>query len=340
MKKRNEVDIPEDLQRDLKESIEGVTAVVAKYDPNFHVLQEEIEHVKESQTEEDPLYAVFTGWLARVKPSFPGSEVRVRDGSYTVTNNVEEADSSYDQVPGPKRAKQKIRTVQTESPVYKLLTALRKLVTTGKCGSPTHKETKVVMEGVNLALDPGKLYLVLGAPGSGKSTLLKMIAGILPRDKEHVVGGSVSIFGTKQGTKEVIWSNLASYIDQIDRLHARLTVSETLEFAWRCRSGGTHAKAVFSKDEEAKKAIEEADKSLFFVNNIMQGLGLYRVKDTFVGDQQSVRGVSGGEKKRVTVGEIFVLQSPVACCDEISTGLDGKLHFCPTYKLLLSCHRN
>ena len=151
-----------------------------------------------------------------------------------------------------------------------------------------------------------------------------MIAGTLQQDANHVVGGSVFVNGIEQASKEVVWSNLAAYIDQIDRLHARLTVKETLEFAWKCRSGGTHDKPFFGRDDEAQKAIAEADQELFFVNRVMDGLGLARVKDTFVGDQQSVRGVSGGENKRVTVGEMFVLQTPVACCDEISTGLDGK----------------
>lgn len=44
----------------------------------------------------------------------------------------------------------------------------------------------------------------------------------------------------------------------------------------------------------------------------------------FTGDQTTVRGVSGGEKKRVTVAELAVARVPIMCCDEISTGLDGK----------------
>ncbi|CAB9509295.1 Pleiotropic ABC efflux transporter of multiple drugs CDR1 [Seminavis robusta] len=319
------VDIPEHLRNELQESIEGVSAVVAKYDPGYHILQEEIKHVSEdieSMAGENPLMVLMRKWLERVKAQFPGIDVRVKDGSYTVTNFIEQVADTGD-AKGPKRAKQKIATVQTESPIYKLLKSLKLLVTTGKCGNPTIKETKAVMEGVNLALERGKLYLILGAPGCGKSTLLKMIAGTLQQDANHVVAGSVFVNGFEQAAKEVVWSNLASYIDQIDRLHARLTVKETLEFAWRCRSGGTHNKPYFGKDEEVKKAIAEADNELFFVNRIMDGLGLARVEDTFVGDQQSVRGVSGGEKKRVTVGEMFVLQTPVSCCDEISTGLDA-----------------
>lgn len=321
----------EDLQEELKTSMEGISAAVAKYDPGLHILMDQCEHVKQSKTdhEEDPLYRVMREWMAKIKPNFPDIDVRVKYGSYTVTNYVEDHSSSkaYNGMDGgesrPKRAKQKIRTVKSESPFYKLFKTLKILVTTGRCGGQGHLETKAVMEGVNLVLDPGKLYLILGAPGCGKSTLLKMIAGTLQEDKEHVVGGSVTINGIVRGAKNIVWSNLAGYIDQIDRLHARMTVAETLEFSWRCRSGGTHDKPFVGKDDEAKKAVVEADKELFFVNRIMEGLGLSRIKDTFVRDQQNVRGVSGGEKKRVTIAEVFVLQTPVACCDEISTGLDA-----------------
>lgn len=67
------------------------------------------------------------------------------------------------------------------------------------------------------------------------------------------------------------------------------------------------------------------DEEQFVTNIVLEGLGLMRVKDTFVGDSTSIRGVSGGEKKRVTVGEFVTIRIPVLCMDEISTGLDGKL---------------
>jgi ABC-type multidrug transport system ATPase subunit len=78
--------------------------------------------------------------------------------------------------------------------------------------------------------------------------------------------------------------------------------------------------------EEVDEEIKKMDAGLHSVFTVLQGMGLKRVADTFVGDQQTVRGVSGGEKKRVTVAEMAVATFPVACADEISTGLDGK--FC------------
>ena len=118
--------------------------------------------------------------------------------------------------------------------------------------------------------------------------------------------------------------SLVAFIDQIDRLHPYLTVKETLDFAWQCRFGGTHARPFYDmEDPGVKKTVETMDDDDWLVNTVMEGFGLTRVKDTFVGDNTSVRGVSGGEKKRVTVAEMFCVGAPVMCCDEISTGLDG-----------------
>jgi ABC-type multidrug transport system ATPase subunit len=156
----------------------------------------------------------------------------------------------------------------------------------------------------------------------GKSTLLKMIANNLHESKDHIVGGTVSLTGVTR-SKNVIWANLVSYIDQIDRLHPFLTVFETCKFAWLCRSGGSHRKSYFGQGEEVDETIKEMDDELFIVNKILGAVGLTRVKDTFVGGEGVVRGVSGGEKKRVTVAEILCIGTPVICCDEISTGLDG-----------------
>ena len=85
---------------------------------------------------------------------------------------------------------------------------------------------------------------------------------------------------------------------------------------------GTHAGPFSSKDPDAEKFIKELDKKGWLVDVILRGVGLKRVADTFVGNNR-VRGVSGGEKKRVTVGEMMATRTFVRCYDEISTGLDA-----------------
>ena len=68
------------------------------------------------------------------------------------------------------------------------------------------------------------------------------------------------------------------------------------------------------------------DKEGWLVDVIMRAVGLKRVEDTFVGNDK-VRGVSGGEKKRVTVAEMMAARTFVDCFDEISTGLDAATTF-------------
>jgi ABC-type multidrug transport system ATPase subunit len=154
-----------------------------------------------------------------------------------------------------------------------------------------------------------------------------MIANNLHQSKDHVVDGTVSMTGVSPA-KDVIWTNLVSYIDQIDRLHPFLTVFETCKFAWLCRTGGTHRKAAYGQGEEVDETIKKMDDELYLINKILDAVGLTRVKDTFVGGEGIVRGVSGGEKKRVTVAEMLCIGTPVICCDEISTGLDGMFIIC------------
>ena len=244
----------------------------------------------------------------------PNMDLRVKNGYFKFTQTIDEsADKDT--------SKQQIETVYNGAPVQGLWQKMKNIVP-GKGGTLKTVE-HYPMKNVNLYFEQGKTYLVLGAPRCGKSTLLRMIAGILPEDKTHEVGGEVKFNKFNPKSKEVVWSNLVGYIDQIDRLHPFLTVKETCEFAWRCRTGGTH-KTPFQHAANADATIKELDDELYTVMTVLESAGLSRVKDTFVGDQQTVRGVSGGEKKRVTVSEMSVGGSPILCMDEISTGLDGE----------------
>lgn len=149
-----------------------------------------------------------------------------------------------------------------------------------------------------------------------------MIANKLMKGNGMEQEGTVTIAGISPQTtkKHIYWNKFVGYIDQIDRLHPFLTVKETCVFAWRCRFGGTHAMSTMSDDPDTKQYVSKLDEEMYLVNRILDILGLTRVKDTFVGDQEKVRGVSGGERKRVTVAEMMVVGTPVQCMDEISTG--------------------
>ncbi len=327
---RHQVNVPEELKIEL---LEGEPPIYEGPPRSTRTVVSTLieQRVSElAQLEDDILIKEIREMWRQLKATPPHIDVRVREGSYSVTNYVdimEEALSrskSGDDENGSHKRKQNIQTVTSASPLWKVVKRLVYFLKTGDLLAKKRAEETIALGGVNLKFESGKLYLILGAPKSGKSTLLKMIANTLTEDKNHVVGGGVTINGASPGG-DIVWSNLTAYIDQIDRLHPYLTVKETCEFAWNCRSGGTHHRPNYGTDEEVMKLVEKMDEDLWLVNTIMQGMGLSDVKDTYVGDQQTVRGVSGGEKKRVTVAEMLVARTPVVCCDEISTGLDGKI---------------
>ena len=239
-------------------------------------------------------------------------EARVVDGKYEVRV--------------PVSSKKGIETVASGGGLVKLAQHIRDMFKGGE--QEANEETKVIMEGINLFFEEGKMYLVLGAPGCGKSTLLKMIANLLPCSSKASLSGSVTVNGVAPTDSSIVWSNVVAYVDQIDRLHGYLTVQETLDFAYDCRQAGTHngprIKEVSSA--EIKKLISQLDEEGWMVNLVLGAIGLTRVKDTFVGNDK-VRGVSGGQRKRVTVGEMMCVGAQVQMFDEISTGLDASTTF-------------
>ena len=87
-----------------------------------------------------------------------------------------------------------------------------------------------------------------------------------------------------------------------------------------CR--GSHDGPFRGPGEDVDKLIKDLDEEGYLVDAIMRLVGIKRVESTFVGNDK-VRGVSGGERKRVSIGEMMATRSYVDCFDEISTGLDA-----------------
>ncbi|CAB9497929.1 Pleiotropic ABC efflux transporter of multiple drugs [Seminavis robusta] len=274
-----------------------------------------------------------------LRAQMPLLDLRVKNAKYVATNHYEDDPNKqkkgYDEVnqdgeegeqPRTRRAKQHIETVTSAGICFKWYRRIKRLVTKGQWQDYALDTT--IIENVNLIFEPGKMVLMLGGPGSGKSTMLRFIADILPKGKDYQQSGEVTLSGISPSSEspKVHWPSLIGFMDQIDRLHPYLTVFETCEFAFRCRLAGTHKRPWQGSGPEIDQRIAEMDAEKSIVNLVLEALGLTRVKDTFVGDQEKVRGVSGGEKRRVTVAEMMCIGAPVLCCDEISTGLDGTYH--------------
>jgi ABC-type multidrug transport system ATPase subunit len=100
-------------------------------------------------------------------------------------------------------------------------------------------------------------------------------------------------------------------------------VGETLEFAFQCKAGGSILRDERTGiSQEQLDVIQKAEQEGLTRKIMLNILGLTHVEETFVGDA-TVRGISGGQRRRVTVGEMLMSRTPVVCGDEISTGLDA-----------------
>nr|TKS15347.1 hypothetical protein D5086_0000033840 [Populus alba] len=202
---------------------------------------------------------------------------------------------------------------------------------------PTRKKRMHILNDVNGIIKPCRMTLLLGPPGSGKTTLLLALAGKLPNNLED--SGRVSYNGHEMN--EFVPQRTAAYISQHDLHIAEMTVRETLSFSARCQGTGARYEmlAELLRREKAAGIKPDPDLDVFMkaasvggqetsviTDYILKVLGLEVCADTMLGDEL-LRGVSGGQKKRVTTGEMLVGSAKVLLMDEISTGLDSSTTF-------------
>ncbi|OIW15880.1 hypothetical protein TanjilG_04415 [Lupinus angustifolius] len=208
----------------------------------------------------------------------------------------------------------------------------------GIFGISTAKRTKLtILKNASGIIKSSRMALLLGPPSSGKTTLLLALAGKLDRDLR--MSGEISYNGHK--LNEFVPRKTSAYISQNDVHQGEMTVKETLDFSARCQGVGTRYDllAELARREKEAGIFPEAELDLFMKATAMEGtesslmtdytlkiLGLDICKDTVVGDEMT-RGVSGGQKKRVTTGEMIVGPTKTLFMDEISTGLDSSTTF-------------
>ncbi|VAI77417.1 unnamed protein product [Triticum turgidum subsp. durum] len=197
--------------------------------------------------------------------------------------------------------------------------------------------TLTILKDVSGTVRPSRMALLLGPPSSGKTTLLLALAGKL--DPSLRCNGEVAYNGYP--LDKFVPQKTAAYISQTDVHVGVMTVKETLDFSARCQGVGTKYDLLTELARREKEAgiRPEPEVDLFMKGTSMEGvesslqtdytlriLGLDICEDTIVGDQMQ-RGISGGQKKRVTTGEMIVGPTKVLFMDEISTGLDSSTTF-------------
>ncbi|KAF7555659.1 hypothetical protein G7Z17_g1989 [Cylindrodendrum hubeiense] len=168
----------------------------------------------------------------------------------------------------------------------------------------------------------GEMLVVLGPPGSGCSTLLKTIAG----ETNGIYVGEGSYLNYRGITAKEMHTHHrgeAIYTAEVDVHFPMLTVGDTLTFAAHARQPRQLPVGV------TKNAFANHLRDV-----IMAIFGISHTINTCVGNEY-IRGVSGGERKRVTISEAALSGAPLQCWDHSTRGLDSAnaLEFCKTLRL-------
>lgn len=168
---------------------------------------------------------------------------------------------------------------------------------------------KLLLHRFNGSAEPGEMVLVLGRPGSGCSTFLKNIAN--QRGGFLGVEGNVSYGGIDAATMGERFRGEVVYNQEDDVHHATLTVSQTLLFALDTKTPG-----------KLLPNVTRADFRREILDLLLTMLNMKHTANTLVGSA-AVRGVSGGERKRVSILEMMTSPSVVGAWDNASRGLDA-----------------
>lgn len=143
----------------------------------------------------------------------------------------------------------------------------------------------------------GEMLLVLGRPGAGCTSLLKVLSNI--RGAFTRIDGEVSYGGIDHKTFAKYYRGQVIYNEEEDMHYPTLTLKQTLQFALRNKTPGRRL-----PNETREDFI---NKILYLLGNM---LGLTKQMNTMVGNA-FVRGLSGGERKRLSIAEVMTTQSSI-----------------------------
>ncbi|KAL4861201.1 hypothetical protein BDV12DRAFT_204247 [Aspergillus spectabilis] len=153
------------------------------------------------------------------------------------------------------------------------------------------------------AVREGEMMLVLGRPGAGCSTFLKTIAN--DRGAFAAVEGEISYGGLSAADQDRHFRGEVNYNQEDDQHFPNLTVFQTLKFS-----------LINKTKKHDKQSIP------VIIDALLKMFGISHTKNTLVGNE-FVRGVSGGERKRVSIAETLATKSSVVCWDNSTRGLDA-----------------
>lgn len=160
-----------------------------------------------------------------------------------------------------------------------------------------------LLDDVSFTVFSGEVIAMVGPSGAGKTTLLNAIAGVTPADS-----GQVLLDGEDFHRILLRDRSRVGVVPQDDIVHPELSVAESLGFSGRLR---------FPSDTSSTEVTAEVDR-------VLAELGIEHIRDSRIGDAAR-RGISGGQRKRVNLGqELLTRSTRVLFLDEPTSGLDPR----------------
>ncbi|CAD2219152.1 ATP-binding protein cassette protein subfamily G, member 5 [Angomonas deanei] len=193
----------------------------------------------------------------------------------------------------------------TSSEIELTVSDLRYRLEKIRFASSEDSQAKTILHQVNFSIRSGGVLAIMGPSGAGKTTLLDLLAA---RAKGGTTSGALLLNGVElKGKTLQQYRNIIGYVSQEDTLLPALTVRQTITYAARLK-----LPAAFST-----KLIKQ------IVEDMIQTLKLERCKDTLIGDGSQLRGISGGEKRRVSIAVELLANPRILFLDEPTSGLDA-----------------
>ncbi|EPS43861.1 hypothetical protein H072_2160 [Dactylellina haptotyla CBS 200.50] len=161
---------------------------------------------------------------------------------------------------------------------------------------------KQILTSVHGAVNPGQVMAIMGSSGAGKTTFLDILAR---KNKRGLVGGKILVNGLAVTDEQ--YRDVIGFVDQEDACMPTLTVYETILNSALLR---------LPKDMDFNSKQTR-------VMEVMQQLGILGIKDSLIGSEEGERGISGGERRRVSIACELVTSPAILFLDEPTSGLDA-----------------
>lgn len=168
---------------------------------------------------------------------------------------------------------------------------------------------KTILDNSHGCVKPGEMLLVLGRPGSGCTTLLNLLTN--KRRGYEKVSGDV-FYGSLKSEDAKFYRGQIVMNTEEEVFFPTLTVGQTMDFA-------TRLKQTFHLSDGATDPEQQRVQMKEF---LLRSMGIEHTVNTKVGDA-FMRGVSGGERKRVSIIECLASRGSVFCWDNSTRGLDA-----------------